>query len=119
MAMRGFVEIDLGREPAPDETTVRRFVSPLAAMAQGGLHRTDTIPAGMSWLLRPQPVARAAIAGRLEGWISWIHQHLHCVSCVVWVQRKTRGQRYRELHRLNVSECSASAAVFSPRDLDD
>jgi tetratricopeptide (TPR) repeat protein len=32
-----------------------------------------------------------------------------------WVQWKTRGQRYRVLRRLNVPECSASAAIFSPK----
>src|ERR1700745_83650 len=41
----------------------------------------------------------------------WIRRRLRCVA---WVQWKTRGQRYRELRRLNVPERSASAAVFSP-----
>ena len=45
----------------------------------------------------------------LDGWIR------RRLRCVVWVQWKTRGQRYRELRRLNVSERSASAAVFSPK----
>jgi RNA-directed DNA polymerase len=43
---------------------------------------------------------------------SWIRRRQRCV---VWVQWKTRGQRYRELRRLNVAEQSASAAVFSPK----
>jgi RNA-directed DNA polymerase len=43
---------------------------------------------------------------------SWIRRRLRCV---VWVQWKTRSQRYRELRRLNVAEQSASAAVFSPK----
>jgi RNA-directed DNA polymerase len=42
----------------------------------------------------------------------WIRRRLRCVA---WVQWKTRGQRYRELRRLNVPERSASAAVFSPK----
>ena len=42
----------------------------------------------------------------------WIRRRLRCVA---WVQWKTRGQRYRELRRLRVSERSASAAVFSPK----
>src|SRR6201997_5432260 len=42
----------------------------------------------------------------------WIRRRLRCA---VWVQWKTRGQRYRELRRLNVPERSASAAVFSPK----
>jgi hypothetical protein len=45
----------------------------------------------------------------LDGWIR------RGLRCVVRVQWKTRGQRYRELRRLNVSERSASAAVFSPK----
>ena len=35
--------------------------------------------------------------------------------CVVWVQWKTRGNRYRELRRLKVTEKAASAAIFSPK----
>jgi len=35
----------------------------------------------------------------------WIRRRLRCVA---WVQWKTRGQRYRELRRLKVSERSAS-----------
>lgn len=42
----------------------------------------------------------------------WIRRRLRCVA---WVQWKTRGQRYRELRRLNVPERSASAAVFSQK----
>ena len=42
----------------------------------------------------------------------WIRRRLRCVA---WIQWKTRGQRYRELRRLNVPERSASAAVFSPK----
>src|SRR5215831_4576519 len=38
----------------------------------------------------------------LDGWIR------RRLRCVVWVQWKTRGQRYRELRRLNVPERSAS-----------
>jgi len=45
----------------------------------------------------------------LDGWIR------RRLRCVVWIQWKTRGQRYRELRRLNVPERSASAAVFSPK----
>src|SRR5246127_1166414 len=47
----------------------------------------------------------------LDGWIR------RRLRCVVWVQWKTRGQRYRELRRLNVPERSASAAIFSPKGL--
>jgi RNA-directed DNA polymerase len=42
----------------------------------------------------------------------WIRRRLRCAA---WVQWKTRGQRYRELRRLKVSERSASAAIFSPK----
>src|SRR5215469_17454734 len=42
----------------------------------------------------------------------WIRRRLRCVA---WIQWKTRGQRYRELRRLNVPERSASAAVCSPK----
>src|SRR6201981_5061 len=42
----------------------------------------------------------------------WIRRRLRCVA---WVQWKTRGQRYRELRRLNVPERLASAAIFSPK----
>ena len=42
----------------------------------------------------------------------WIRRRLRCVA---WIQWKTRGQRYRELRRLNVPERSASAAIFSPK----
>jgi RNA-directed DNA polymerase len=45
----------------------------------------------------------------LDGWIR------RRLRCVVWVQWKTRGQRYRELRGLNVPERSASAAIFSPK----
>jgi RNA-directed DNA polymerase len=45
----------------------------------------------------------------LDGWIR------RRLRCVVWVQWKTRGQRYRELRRFNVPERSASAAIFSPK----
>src|SRR5438874_1558570 len=45
----------------------------------------------------------------LDGWIR------RRLRCLVWVQWKTRGQRYRELRRLNVPERSASAAIFSPK----
>ena len=45
----------------------------------------------------------------LDGWIR------RRLRCVVWVQWKTRGNRYRELRRLNVSEKVASAAIFSPK----
>ena len=45
----------------------------------------------------------------LDGWIR------RRLRCVVWVQWKTRGQRYRELRRLKVPERSASAAIFSPK----
>src|SRR5713226_1545633 len=45
----------------------------------------------------------------LDGWIR------RRLRCVVWVQWQTRGQRYRELRRLKVSERSASAAIFSPK----
>src|SRR3954453_5753083 len=45
----------------------------------------------------------------LDGWIR------RRLRCVVWVQWKTRGRRYRELRRLKVSEQLASAAIFSPK----
>jgi RNA-directed DNA polymerase len=45
----------------------------------------------------------------LDGWIR------RRLRCVVWVQWKTRGQRYRELRRLKIPERSASAAIFSPK----
>src|SRR5213082_1506511 len=45
----------------------------------------------------------------LDGWIR------RRLRCVVWVQWKTRGQRYRELRRLYVPERSASAAILSPK----
>jgi hypothetical protein len=43
---------------------------------------------------------------------TWTRRRLRCV---VWVQWKTRGNRYQELRRLNVSEKVASAAIFSPK----
>jgi RNA-directed DNA polymerase len=45
----------------------------------------------------------------LDGWIR------RRLRCVVWVQWKTRGRRYKELRRLKVSEKVASAAIFSPK----
>src|SRR3984893_1097647 len=42
----------------------------------------------------------------------WIRRRLRCV---VWVQWRTRGNRYRELRRLKVTEKVASAAIFSPK----
>ena len=60
----------------------------------------------MGRLLRLQPVARVAIAG-------WLDPTAPALG--VWVQWKTRGQRYRELRRLKVPERSASAAIFSPK----
>jgi RNA-directed DNA polymerase len=47
--------------------------------------------------------------GSLDGWIR------RRLRCVVWVQWKTRGNRYRELRRFKVSEKVASAAIFSPK----
>jgi RNA-directed DNA polymerase len=47
--------------------------------------------------------------GSLDGWTR------RRLRCVVWVQWKTRGNRYRELRRLNVSDKVASAAIFSPK----
>jgi RNA-directed DNA polymerase len=69
-------------------------------------HRPEPICAGMGRVLRLQPVARVA---SLDGWIR------RRLRCVVWVQWKTRRQRYRELRGLNVPERSASAAIFSPK----
>ena len=37
------------------------------------------------------------------------------LRCVVWVQWKMRGRRYKELRRLNVPERMASEAIFSPK----
>ena len=48
----------------------------------------------------------------LQSLDGWIRRRLRCV---VWVQWKTRRQRYRELRGLNVPERSASAAIFSPK----
>src|ERR1700732_3155770 len=45
----------------------------------------------------------------LDGWTR------RRLRCVVWVQWKTRGNRYRELRRLEVTEKAASAAIFSPK----
>ena len=47
--------------------------------------------------------------GSLDGWTR------RRLRCVVWVQWKTRGNRYRELRRLRVSDKVASAAIFSPK----
>jgi RNA-directed DNA polymerase len=47
--------------------------------------------------------------GSLDGWTR------RRLRCIVWVQWKTRGKRYRELRRLKVPERSASAAIFSPK----
>ena len=47
--------------------------------------------------------------GSLDGWTR------RRLRCVVWVQWKTRGKRYRELRRLKVPERSVSAAIFSPK----
>jgi RNA-directed DNA polymerase len=47
--------------------------------------------------------------GSLDGWTR------RRLRCVVWVQWKTRGRRYKELKRLRVSEKVASAAIFSPK----
>ena len=48
----------------------------------------------------------------LESLDGWTRRRLRCV---VWVQWKTRGRRYRELKRLKISEKAASAAIFSPK----
>src|SRR6201996_1768984 len=48
----------------------------------------------------------------LESLDGWTRRRLRCV---VWVQWKTRGRRYKELKRLRVSEKVASAAIFSPK----
>src|SRR5262245_9363598 len=45
----------------------------------------------------------------LDGWVR------RRLRCVVWVQWKTRGRRYRELRRLRVPERTASEAVCSPK----
>jgi RNA-directed DNA polymerase len=45
----------------------------------------------------------------LEGWVR------RRLRCLVWVQWKTRGRRYKELRRLNVPERLASEAIFSPK----
>jgi RNA-directed DNA polymerase len=45
----------------------------------------------------------------LDGWTR------RRLRCVVWAQWKTRGNRYRELRRLKVSDKVASAAIFSPK----
>jgi len=45
----------------------------------------------------------------LDGWTR------RRLRCLVWVQWKTRGRRYKELKRLKVSETVASAAIFSPK----
>src|SRR6202162_664022 len=45
----------------------------------------------------------------LDGWTR------RRLRCVVWVQWRTRGNRYRELRRLKVTEKVASAAIFSPK----
>ena len=47
--------------------------------------------------------------GSLDGWTR------RRLRCVVWVQWKTRGNRYRELRRLKVPDKVASAAIFSPK----
>ena len=48
----------------------------------------------------------------LQSLDGWIRRRLRCV---VWVQWKTRGKRYRELRRLNVPERAACEAIFSPK----
>jgi RNA-directed DNA polymerase len=48
----------------------------------------------------------------LQSLDGWLRRRLRCV---VWVQWKTRGRRYRELRRLNVPERAANEAVFSPK----
>lgn len=45
----------------------------------------------------------------LDGWTQ------RRLRCVVWVKWKTRGNRYRGLRRLKVTEKAASAAIFSPK----
>src|ERR1700723_1677375 len=45
----------------------------------------------------------------LDGWTR------RRLRCVVWVQWKTRGNRYRELRRRKVPDKVASAAIFSPK----
>src|SRR4051812_27642259 len=45
----------------------------------------------------------------LDGWTR------RRLRCVVWVQWKTHGRRYKELKRLNVSERMARTAVYSPK----
>jgi hypothetical protein len=45
----------------------------------------------------------------LDGWTR------RRLRCVVWVQWKTRGNRYRELRRMKVSDKVASAAIFGPK----
>src|SRR5271167_1543255 len=48
----------------------------------------------------------------LQSLDGWVRRRLRCV---VWVQWKTRGRRYRELRRLNVPERAACEAIFSPK----
>ena len=57
----------------------------------------------------PEPYVNQHELPSLDG---WIRRRLRCIA---WVQWKTRGQRYRELRRLNVPERSARAAIFSPK----
>src|SRR5246127_4976718 len=45
----------------------------------------------------------------LDGWIR------RRLRCVIWVQWKTRGRRYKELRRLGVTGPAAREAVFSPK----
>src|SRR3954468_2432571 len=45
----------------------------------------------------------------LDGWIR------RRLRCVVWVQWKRRGRRYRELRRLKVSARLAGVAIFTPK----
>jgi RNA-directed DNA polymerase len=48
----------------------------------------------------------------LQSLDGWTRRRLRCV---VWVQWKTRGRRYRELRRLSVPERAACEAIFSPK----
>ena len=48
----------------------------------------------------------------LDSLNGWTRRRLRCV---IWVQWKTRGKRYKELKRLRGSEKAASAAIFSPK----
>ena len=115
---RSFFSFTLRDEPALRrciaDKAVARFKHRVRALT--GRHRGISL-ARMIRELAPYLRGWAGYFGfsqwrELQSLESWVRRRLRCVA---WVQWKTRGNRYRELRRLNVPERLASEAIFSPK----